>query len=565
MMEPFERIDIQELPLSVPLFRRQVEDFLGSNGLRLEEVDLYKVVLDDDGVILAGGGLYRDIVKCIAVSESARSLGLSVPLISNLIAEAASRGYTNVKVFTKPGNRTVFESLGFRVLAEAPKAILMENGRGLAEYCRYLRAHRAPGVIVMNANPFTLGHRYLVEQASAYLDEAFSTVNPGAARSAKSRNLVIIPVREDVYFFPYAARAEMIRQGCKRLAHVVEGSDYQISAATFPTYFLKDLSDAAETQMRLDIDLFGRHIAPALGATIRFVGTEPSDPLTARYNVLMKEMLPAYGVQVVEVPRLGYEDGFVSASRVRAHLAAGEFKGASALTPETSHPNLLTYLAVRALRMELEAPMKPGLVGPDGPGAHRDMDYGLMLRSIEALRPFFPRMARAGSPEELRQLGLEAEQAMFAATGGVNTHRGAIFALGLALYRHPFEETAAALDDGSSIRRDPAVKGAMQMARDGYRDLFRDWLPYFRSIHDQPFRLQKTLLRIMSTLDDTCILHRVGHDRAQAVKGEAKALLEDFSAEGLQDMCARYAAEGISPGGAADMLALTLFMESIHN
>ena len=125
MMEPFERIEIQELPLRVPSVRRQVEDFLGSNGLRLEEVDLYRAVLDRDGRILAGGGLHRDVIKCIAVSEAARSAGLSVPLISRLISEAAQRGSTNVKVFTKPENRTVFESLGFRVLAEAPKAILM--------------------------------------------------------------------------------------------------------------------------------------------------------------------------------------------------------------------------------------------------------------------------------------------------------------------------------------------------------------------------------------------------------------------------------------------------------
>ena len=538
------------------MFRRQVEDFLGSNGLRLEEVDLYRVVLDVNGAIIAGGGLYRDIIKCIAVSESARSLGLSVPLISHLIAEAASRGYTNVKVFTKPENRSVFESMGFKLLAQAPKAILMENGRGLEEYCRYLRTHRTVGVIVMNANPFTVGHRYLVEQASILLK---------GARKAGSRKLTVIPVREDVSFFPYAARADMIRQGCKHLAHVVEGSDYQISAATFPTYFLKDLSDAAETQMRLDLDLFGRHIAPALGATVRFVGSEPSDPLTACYNALMFELLPAYGIRVVEVPRLGYEDGAVSASRVRAHLAAGEFKAASALTPETSHPNLLTYLAVRALRMELDATMKPGLVCPDSPGAHQDMDYGLMLRSIEALRRFFPRMAQAGSPQELRQIGIEAERAMLEATGGVNTHRGAIFALALALYRHPVEETAAVLDDGSSIRRDPAIKGAMQMARDGYRDLHEDWLPYYRSIHDQPFRLQKTLLRIMSTLDDTCILHRAGYERAQQVKEEAKELLAHFSEERLMQMNARYNLEGISPGGAADMLSLTIFMDSILN
>ena len=562
MMEPFETIDIQELPLSVPAIRRQVEDFLGSNGLRLGEVDLYLAVLSREGAILAGGGLRRDIIKCLAVSAAARSLGLSVPLVSRLISEASERGFTNVKVFTKPENRSLFESLGFRLLAEAPKAILMENGRGLEDYCSYLRGHRAPGVIVMNANPFTRGHKYLVEQASP---------------------VVVIPVQEDVSRFPYNERLAMIRSGCDGVADVVEGSDYQISAATFPTYFLKDLSDAAETQMRLDIDLFGRHIAPALGARVRYVGSEPADPLTARYNALMKELLPAYGVQLVEIPRLTYSpdcstdsstspsaplrmtEGPVTATRVRAMLDAGQFKAASALTPESTWPYLLADLAERALRMELDTPMKPGLVGPDSVGAHRDMDYDVMRKGIAAIRPFFPRMAMAGTPDELRQLGIDAEAAMLAATSGVNTHRGAIFALGLALYRHPIAETAARLDNGSSKRREAGVRGAMQMAKDGYKELFEDWLPYYAGVKSDAYGLQKTLLRIMATLDDTCVIHRVGFERAMAVKDEAKALAGHFELDGLRQMCGRYAAEGISPGGAADMLALTILIDSILN
>ena len=554
MMEPFETIDIQELPLSVPTIRRQVEDFLGSNGLRLGEVDLYLAVLSEEGAILAGGGLQRDILKCLAVSAEARSLGLSVPLISRLISVASERGYTNVKVFTKPENRSVFESLGFKLLAEAPKAILMENGRGLEEYCDYLRGHRASGVIVMNANPFTLGHRYLVEQASL------------SFRAPEGRrNLTIIPVKEDASRFPYSERFEMIRTGCGGLADVVEGSDYQISAATFPTYFLKNLSDAAETQMRLDIDLFGRHIAPALGAHVRFVGTEPADPLTARYNALMKELLLKYGVEVVEISRLTDPESPVTATRVRSLLDAGLFKAASALTPESTWPYLLADLAERALKMELDTPLKPGLVGPDSVGAHKDMDYDVMRKGIAAIRPFFARMAMAGTPDELRQLGIDAEAAMLAATGGVNTHRGAIFALGLALYRHPMAETAARLDNGASKRREAGIRGAMQMAKDGYKELFEDWLPYYRGIKAEEYGLQKTLLRIMATLDDTCVIHRVGYERAMAVKAEAKALAERFDMGKLKTMCSSYAAEGISPGGAADMLALTIFIDSIFN
>ena len=598
MMEPFETIDIQELPLRVPSFRRQVEDFLGSNGLRLEEVDLYMAALDAGGGILAGGGLCRDIIKCIAVSEGARSLGLSVPLISRLISCASERGYSNVKVFTKPENRTVFESLGFRVLAEAPKAILMENGRGLEEYCRYLRAHRAAGVIVMNANPFTLGHRYLVEQAAFVISSG--------ARRAESRNLTVIPVREDRSLFPYSERVAMMHAGCDGLADVVEGSDYQISAATFPTYFLKDLSDAAETQMRLDIDLFGRHIAPALGATVRFVGSEPSDPLTARYNALMKEMLPAYGVQVVEVKRMKGANGrFITASRVRALLEQGRFHAAAALTPASTHPYLLAALAERALRMELDAPLKPGLVCPDSVGAHNDMDYATMRKGIDAIRPFFAPMAKAASGDELRQLGIDAEKAMLAATGGVNTHRGAIFALGIALraavtdsgrrmeaahnkiVMHKSLELMArgvlsnqlmdselhstAPSHGSQVVRQYGVKGAREMALDGYKDLIAFWQPYYQAIRKEPFALQRTLVFLIGVLDDTCMIHRVGIEHSEQLRDEAAEIFGEIAhgkdygrtRQLLEGLCARYAAEGVSPGGAADMLALTLFVDSV--
>lgn len=600
-METYTAYDIEEVPLSSPFFRAKIGRFLEDNGLRPDVPEFYYTIGDPDGSILAGAGISGDVIKCVAVSLGARSEGLMSPLLSHVISEAASRGIHNLKAFTKPENEAIFRSLGFLTIASAPLAILMENGHGLEDYCRSLASVRKPGsaaAVVMNANPFTLGHAYLLEQAAKLAD-----------------NLYVITVAEDISEFPYKERLEMIRRGAPRKAVVAEGSAYQISAATFPTYFLKDLSDASETQMRLDLDLFGRHIAPALGVSIRVVGSESSDSLTARYNALMKKMLPAYGIKVVVIPRLKSENGrFVSASRVRMLLSQGRYAKAAQLTPASTHPFLMAALADRALRFELEAPLKPGLVCPDSPGAHKDMDYGTMLRSLRALRPFWSGMALANTAEELRQLGIEAEEAMLAATGGINTHRGAIFALGLTLNaiasrqpRDPSDKRGAQLvkykiliqNDVSIIAHStlPATaserlshgqeahlqfgaRGARQMALEGYKDLFTLWQPYYHGIKKQPYAIQRTLIALIATLDDTCIIHRAGYERSKELRDQAAEIFgeiahrdkacspEEFSEKVrsiLEALCRQYAGEGVSPGGAADMLALTILIDSLLN
>lgn len=599
---------ISEAPLSLNSVRRRVEAFLAANGLRLAPLDRYVVVTrDEDGnEILAGGGLDGNVIKCVAVSESARSEGLMNILVSRLIAIAREEGRESVKAFTKPENEGIFKSLGFGLLASAPKAILMENGRGgLPEYRKYLESLARPGrngAIVMNANPFTKGHRYLVEQAASQVD-----------------NLYVIVVKEDRSRFPYVERKAMIEAGCAGLDNVVvcEGSDYAISAATFPTYFLKKLDDATDTQIALDLDLFVNHIAKPLGVTVRFAGSEPEDALTRRYNELMAEILPGTSVAVVrqahqpdpelvkgsalrqarrpidfvEIPRLEQKGKPLSATSLRRALDKGGFKEAMEYIPKSTVPYLVADLAERALRLELDTTPKPGLVDRRDNGAHKDMDYALMSKSISALRPYLTRLALESAkdidPAKIKEIGIEAEKAMLKATGGVNTHKGALFCIGLsvaaasclacstgAVEAYSFKELvsraaseipSARGTHGAEAKRSFKAVGALENARAAYPELFVDWLPYYRSLEGDPFRCHKTLLHIMTTLDDTNILHRRGAEGLAHAEAEAARLLEDFSESGLSSMNKDFIRENISPGGSADMLSLTIFINSIIN
>ena len=695
-------MEIQTLNPATPRQRQRIEAFLKRNALRIDDMNYYAAVLDDDGEMIAGGGLKDDVIKCVAVDDAHKGEAIANTLVSHLISHANQEGYSCIKLFTKPKNRQLFESLSFRLLAEAPEAILMETGIGgisntvealkkikeesekYKEYnkeckedskkckedskeCKeivktnlntstpqhlntsYLNTttpqhlNTTPprgGVVVMNCNPFTLGHRYLIEQAAKQVER-----------------LYVMVVREDCSLFAYTERKAMVEQGVADIENVsvIDGSDYAISRATFPTYFLKRLDDAADTQMLLDLDLFRRHIAPALGATVRFVGTEPTDQLTRHYNQLMHEALK----DVRETDRLEKDGYAVSASRVRKAMEEGDMNTIRQLVPPTTLPYIIAHLATQALQAELDTTPKPGLVDKDNNGAHRDMDYALMQLSINTLHPYFVRLALLGFADTLpshtviRDAGIEAEKAMLAATNSVNTHKGALFSMGLAVVAAAYEEKkaaankeergkekeergkerekekredslvsienltpieslasplsslqltikalAASFPDTSGTHGSKAkqlsngtttIKGALDNAREGYEKLFAEWLPFYnerRKSHDA-HALHKTLLRIMCDLDDTNVIYRTNVATAEEVKQEARALLASFeeayaaedkekcasameekcaSAEllALKDMDRRYIARNISPGGAADMLSLTVFIGSIQ-
>ncbi len=197
-------------------------------------------------------------------------------------------------------------------------------------YHDYLRP--VVGSIVMNCNPFTKGHRYLVEQALTKCDK-----------------LIVFVVEEDKSYFPFADRLALVKENLADLKDVLvlPSGQFILSAKTFKEYFNKESLQEQTIDASLDVALFGREIAPSLDISIRFAGEEPLDKVTAQYNAEMRHLLRQYDVKFVEIPRLRREGMPISASQVRRLLKERDFRNIRKLVPEATYKYLRRFASAR--------------------------------------------------------------------------------------------------------------------------------------------------------------------------------------------------------------------------
>lgn len=272
-------------------------------------------------------------------------------------------------------------------------------------------------------------------------------------------------------------------------------------------------------------------------------------------------------------------------------------------------PLLLGELAEKALIDEVKATPKPGLVDMENSGAHSDMNIYTFIVSAKSLKPFFIRFAEMGYlnaslPEnevfaKARVVGLEAEKAMFGATGGINTHKGMIFSIGLICLAagrllkkgEPLNadtignsvalhvngicqsdytglDTKNTLTNGEKVYIKYGIKGPRGEAESGFRTVREVSYPtlkkYLKSSEDQNEALVRTLLYMMSVLDDTNVLKRGGVEGAVFVKEKSKELV-NASMKSIRCFDRTLIEKNISPGGCADLLAATWFIYQIEN
>ena len=304
---------------------RAARSLLERSDLSLEEGYDEMVGIYEMDKLVAVGARAGDILKMFAVEPSHQGGTFLADMVTELVGRGLSAGFESLFVYTKPEYISTFEGYNFSLLASQEKVALLEYGKGLEHW---LSSHGSMirtgvnGAIVMNCNPFTRGHRYVIEQAAGQVD-----------------NLYIFVVTAERSLFPFPVRMRLVREGVADLTNVqvLDTSHYAVSNATFPTYFLKKDDPVARIQMELDLILFSSRIAPFFRVTRRFVGTEPCCGLTNQYNETMKRILPLHGISLTEIERkLSSSNGVISASRVREAMASDNLSLLEEMLPEST-------------------------------------------------------------------------------------------------------------------------------------------------------------------------------------------------------------------------------------
>lgn len=332
-----------------------VTALLNVEGIRLDaNLDYTCGMYDDEMNIIATGSCFGNTLRCLAVSSEHQGEGLMNQIISHLIEVQFERGNTHLFLYTKCSSAKFFGDLGFYEIARIDgQIVFMENRRtGFKNYLKKLKessalqlqtltkdtsantatlqsdnalpdtstADRKIAALVMNANPFTLGHQYLVEKA---------------ARENDLLHLFI--VSEDASLVPFKVRKQLVMEGTAHLDNICyhDSGPYIISNATFPSYFQKDENAVIESHAMLDLTIF-TEIAQTLGINRRYVGEEPTSLVTGIYNNIMSEKLPENGIECIIVPRKTDGKKAISASTVRQAIKDNDVDTLKKLVPEST-------------------------------------------------------------------------------------------------------------------------------------------------------------------------------------------------------------------------------------
>lgn len=307
----------------------EVKELLEKNNLIYESSVTKTIGLYDKNKLIATGSIDHNVIKMIAVDPNYQSQNISSKILSHLLFYLEAHDINHYFLFTKPENKDIFSNYNFNKIMETKDIILFENNKdgihkALTEMSQSLPAKKGSrGCIVMNLNPMTLGHLYLIEETSKIHDD-----------------IIIFLVETDASLLSYETRLSILKKAIKHLSHVyiLPSTNYMISRATFPTYFLKE-KQKMDVYTELDVSIFKTYFMPIFQIDKRHVGEEPIDELTRFYNLKMKEMLKE---QLIVIPRKTYENNVISASYVRKLATEKKYDMIKSIVPKATYKFLIS-------------------------------------------------------------------------------------------------------------------------------------------------------------------------------------------------------------------------------
>lgn len=318
---------VENINLKNELEKQEVESFLQGFGLILDKDVDYTIVLREGSLIRATCSKAKNVLKCFAVSEDLRGEGITSTLISALIDKLFEQGIHHSFIFTKPDKVEIFEGLNYKLIEKVKDVALLESGiYDINKYLdklinKYEISNKEKSALVMNCNPFTLGHKYLIEKASE-----------------ESEEVLVFIVEEDRSLFPFNVRYNLVKEGTSHLKNVkvIPGGEYIISSATFPSYFLREEGTKLKAYTELDATIFAKYFCSKLNIKKRYVGNEPYCKVTNAYNETLKEVLEKYGVEFSIIERKIHDNKEISASMVRNLIKENNLEKLKEIVPKVT-------------------------------------------------------------------------------------------------------------------------------------------------------------------------------------------------------------------------------------
>lgn len=303
--------------------------FLNKYNLDYEFDISYSILVYDQELLIATASLSNNVMKCFLVIKEYSGRNITNLMFSHLVNIMSQKNIFHYFVYTVPSNEIVFKSLNMKTIVSTMNTVLLEGGAEIVDLLTMLKkeysvSDNKKAAVIINANPMTLGHLYLIETAAR-----------------ENKEVLVFVVSEDLSSFPYKDRFEIIKIATSHLKNVIvlPTLSYLVSAITFPKYFLKEDQLIKDEQALVDVLVYKEYYSKIFNIKLRYLGEEPFSFNTLKYNEVLKEYLGSH-IKIIARNKVGSK--IVSASLVRKLIKANKLKEIIKYVPTATYNYLIS-------------------------------------------------------------------------------------------------------------------------------------------------------------------------------------------------------------------------------